>query len=80
MLTRREFLQAQMMAITLIVVEPLHLLGGQTNGTLRPLPWTHYVRISGNSLRLDRVDQIVKEATETHVFGIETDNDIAGSL
>ena len=26
MLTRREFLQAQMMGITLIVVEPLHLL------------------------------------------------------
>ena len=78
MLTRREFLQAQMMGITLIVVEPLHLLVGQTDRSARPLPWTHYVRIAGNSLRLDRVDEIVKEAAETHVFGIETDNDIQG--
>ncbi len=40
--------------------------------------WTHYVRIGGNSLRMDRVDQIVREAAETNVFGIETDNDIPG--
>jgi hypothetical protein len=81
MLTRREFLQAQMMGITLVVVSPSHLLGspiGQADGSARPLPWTHYVRIAGNSLSLDRVNQIVKEATETHVFGIETDNDIQG--
>jgi hypothetical protein len=38
----------------------------------------NYVRISGNSLRLDRVDEIIREARETHVFGIETDNDIEG--
>jgi hypothetical protein len=80
MLTRREFLRAQMMGITLIVVEPLHLLGSPVGGTdhASHLPWTHYVRIAGNPLSLDRVDQIVKEATETHVFGIETDNDIQG--
>ena len=47
MLSRREFLQAQMMGITLIVVEPLHLLGSQTDRSARPLPWTHYVRIAG---------------------------------
>ena len=40
--------------------------------------WTHFVRIGGNSLRLDRVDQIVRDAAETNVFGIETDNDIPG--
>ena len=80
MLTRREFLQAQMMGITWLVVEPLHLLGSPVGATdhAAPLPWTHYVRIAGNPLSLDRVDQIVKEATETHVFGIETDNDIQG--
>ncbi len=85
MLTRREFLRAQMMGITLIVVEPivvepLHLLGSPAGGAghASPLPWTHYVRIAGNGLSLDRVDQIVKEATATHVFGIETDNDIQG--
>jgi hypothetical protein len=78
MLSRREFLQAQMVGITLVLVEPLHLLGGQTDRSARSLPWTHYVRIAGNPLTLDRVDQIVKEATETRVFGIETDNDIEG--
>lgn len=40
--------------------------------------WTHYVRIAGHSLRLDRVDAIVRSATDTRVFGIETDNDIPG--
>jgi len=40
--------------------------------------WTHVVRIAGHGLRLDRVDQIVQSATDTHVFGIETDNDIPG--
>src|ERR1700755_1207095 len=80
MLTRREFLRAQMMGITLIAVEPLHVLGSPSGGAghASHLPWTHYVRIAGNALTLDRVDQIVKEATETHVFGIETDNDIQG--
>jgi hypothetical protein len=49
---------------------------GQPHG--RVDNWTHYVRIAGNSLRLDRVDEIVKSAKETNVFGIETDNDIPG--
>ncbi len=40
--------------------------------------WTHFVRIGGYGLQLDRVDDIVRNATETHVFGIETDNDIPG--
>ena len=40
--------------------------------------WTHFVRIGGNSLRIERVDQIVKESSESNVFGIETDNDITG--
>jgi hypothetical protein len=40
--------------------------------------WTHWVRIGGYGLSLDRVDQIIRSATETHVFGIETDNDVPG--
>ena len=40
--------------------------------------WTHTVRIGGYSLHLDRVDSIIRDATATHVFGIETDNDIPG--
>jgi hypothetical protein len=40
--------------------------------------WTHFVRIGGYGLSPDRVDDIIQSATETHVFGIETDNDIPG--
>jgi hypothetical protein len=40
--------------------------------------WTHYVRTAGHGLSKDRVADIMKSATETHVFGIETDNDIPG--
>jgi hypothetical protein len=40
--------------------------------------WSHFVRIGGNSLRMDRVDRIVADALATNVFGIETDNDITG--
>ena len=81
MLTRREFLQVQMMGITLMVVESPHLLGsqvGQAAGSTRSLPWTHYVRIGGASTRPGEIQQSVKEAEETHVFGIKIDNDIEG--
>ncbi len=40
--------------------------------------WTHFVRIAGHGLNLNNIDNIIKSATETHVFGIETDNDIPG--
>ena len=40
--------------------------------------WTHRVRIGGNGLSLERVDEIVRQAEATNVFGIETDNDIPG--
>jgi hypothetical protein len=44
-----------------------------------PAPnWTRFVRIGGHGLSLDRVDSIIKSATKTGVFGIETDNDIPG--
>jgi hypothetical protein len=78
MLSRREFLQTQMAGMSLIVCKSRRLLGGQSGQRPQVLPWTHYARISGNGLTLERVDQIVREATETHVFGIETDNDIEG--
>jgi Glycosyl hydrolase-like 10 len=78
MFSRREFLRAQLAGMAIILCKPVQVTAGQAGSPSKPLPWTHYVRISGNSLRLDRVDQIVREATETHVFGIETDNDIVG--
>lgn len=40
--------------------------------------WTHYVRIAGHGLNIHNVEQIVKSAAETHVFGIETDNSLTG--
>jgi hypothetical protein len=40
--------------------------------------WTHRVRIGAYSLNRNDADQIVRKATEDHVFGIEVDNDIPG--
>lgn len=40
--------------------------------------WTHFVHIGGYSLNSKVIDQIIDNATDTHVFGIETDNDITG--
>ena len=41
--------------------------------------WTHYVRIAAWSLHSkDDVPRIVREAQDSHVFGIEVDNDITG--
>lgn len=40
--------------------------------------WTHYVRIGAYGLRTDNAEQIVRNAQESNVFGIEVDNDIPG--
>jgi hypothetical protein len=40
--------------------------------------WTHKVRIAGNPLSYDRIDEIIESAEESFVFGIEVDNDITG--
>jgi hypothetical protein len=40
--------------------------------------WTNYVRIAAWSLNKNDADHIVREATASHVFGIEVDNDIPG--
>jgi hypothetical protein len=69
-----------------IVAAPFFLLAGllacgprpASEPVQKPLNWTHFVRIGGHGLSLDRVDSIIQSATETGVFGIETDNDIPG--
>ncbi|HYK87316.1 MAG TPA: hypothetical protein VE398_01005 [Acidobacteriota bacterium] len=61
--------------VALLILSFLGLLVSQPGSNQ---DWTHFVRIGGYGLRLDRIDDIVKNATETHVFGIETDNDIPG--
>ncbi len=40
--------------------------------------WTHFVRIAAYGLQPGNADQIVRNAQESHVFGIEVDNDIPG--
>ncbi len=64
-----------------LALAPMLLLACITHTTAQPQPqqnWTHFVRIAGHGLNLNNVDNIIKSATETHVFGIETDNDIPG--
>ena len=40
--------------------------------------WSNYVRIGAYGLKPDNTDQIIHNAQETNVFGIEVDNDIPG--
>jgi len=57
--------------IQILVVSALVNLYAQHN-------WTHKVRIAGNPLSYDRIDEIIESAEESFVFGIEVDNDITG--
>ena len=40
--------------------------------------WSHFARIGAYGLRADNPEAIVRDATSSHVFGIEVDNDIPG--
>ena len=40
--------------------------------------WTHRVRIAGYGLGRRSSADIVRDAADSHVFGIEVDNDITG--
>ena len=40
--------------------------------------WSHFARIGAYGLRTDNAEAIVRDATGSHVFGIEVDNDIPG--
>ena len=40
--------------------------------------WTHFVRIGAYGLQSDNAAAIVRNALQSHVFGIEVDNDIPG--
>ncbi len=43
-----------------------------------PQHWSHYVRIAGHGLSRQNVPSIIEESEQTHVLGIEVDNDIPG--
>ena len=47
-------------------------------GEAKERNWTHFVRIGGHGLSMERIPEIIKSVQETGVFGIETDNDITG--
>ncbi len=40
--------------------------------------WTHYVRTSGHGCDINQIHAIMDDARQTHLFGIEVDNDITG--
>ncbi len=40
--------------------------------------WMHYVRTSGHGCELNELHRIMDDARQTHLFGIEVDNDITG--
>jgi hypothetical protein len=40
--------------------------------------WTHFVRTAGHGLNMNNISSTIKDATSTHLFGIEVDNDIPG--
>ncbi len=69
-----EILRITLAGLGLLIFTLLGTLKGSTIAQ----NWTHFVRIAGHGLNLERVDDIVESAAETHVFGIETDNDITG--
>jgi hypothetical protein len=57
------------------------IVGSMLNSSIAQEPkqnWTHTVRIAAYGLDRNEADQIVRKATEDHVFGIEVDNDIPG--
>ncbi|MDD1678482.1 MAG: hypothetical protein LUO93_04780 [Methanomicrobiales archaeon] len=51
---------------------------GAEGNTERARDWTHVVRIGAYGLNSNNIDQIVRDATASHVYGIEVDNDITG--
>src|SRR5271155_1949552 len=55
-----------------------HAIPDSHNQDSRNQDWTNYVRIAAWSLGTGRAERIVREAEESHVSGIEVDNDIPG--
>jgi len=53
-------------------------LGSADREAGRPQNWTNYARIGAYSLKSDNSLQIVRDAQQSAVFGIEVDNDIPG--
>lgn len=63
------------LAIFLLVLFALVLMAAPNSGEQN---WTHFVRIGAYGLQSNNADQIVRNAVESNVSGIEVDNDIPG--
>jgi Glycosyl hydrolase-like 10 len=70
---------------TILLLISILLLPGCTGQASKTNPaarseqnWTHFVRTAGHGLSVAIVPEIIKDAQETNLFGIETDNDIPG--
>ena len=63
------------LAIFLLVLFALVLMAAPNSGEQN---WTHFVRIAAYGLQSNNADQIVRNAVENNVSGIEVDNDIPG--
>lgn len=65
-------------AWTALILGAIAVWCGSVRSAQAGQSWTHRVRIAAYPLALDRVDSIMKNVEETHVYGIEVDNDITG--
>jgi hypothetical protein len=54
----------------------LFLLAGAFTG--KSQDWTHFVRTSGHGCDIEKIHDIMNDARQTYLFGIEVDNDISG--
>ena len=50
----------------------------QSRKYIEPQDWANYVRTAGHGLNKNNIEATIKDAQDTHLFGIEVDNDIPG--
>jgi hypothetical protein len=69
------------MPVRMVLVLSLFFLGNLSSALgvcAQEQNWSNFVRIGAYGLRADNAEAIVRDATKSHVFGIEVDNDIPG--
>jgi hypothetical protein len=64
-------------AVATVLILTLSMLGHADEASQRS-DWMHHARIAAFGLTSENADKIVRQATESHVNGIEVDNDIPG--
>jgi alpha-galactosidase len=71
-------LHASFKKALLLEARPVEAAASRTRAGLADQNWTHRVRIGGYGLEGRKPADIVRDATTSHVFGIEVDNDVTG--